>query len=134
MISAIVREEDSRGEILVDNIEFTQLKILQLYDLQNLVSIFPKVTTTVATSFEHIQNPGQSLFDETVVFPSLEELELHRFQNMNEIWCNQLQPNSFNKLIKLYVFDCGSLINVCSLFMARYLVHLKRLVINHYNI
>ncbi|CAL5392443.1 unnamed protein product [Camellia sinensis] len=100
MISAIVREEDSRGEILVDNIEVTQLKILQLYDLQNLVSIFPKVTTTVATSFEHIQNPGQSLFDETVVFPSLEELELHRFQNMNEIWCNQLQPNSFNKLIK----------------------------------
>ncbi|CAL5431181.1 unnamed protein product [Camellia sinensis] len=137
MISAIVREEDSQGEILVDNIEFTQLKIHQLYDLQNLVSIFPKVTTIVVTSFEHIQNPGQSLFNEVecsndtraVAFPSLEELELHGFQNMNEIWCNQLQTGSFNKLIKLDVSDCGSLRNMFSPFMARHLVHLERLVI-----
>ncbi|XP_028104227.1 disease resistance protein RPS2-like isoform X2 [Camellia sinensis] len=130
MMSTIFREEDSHGEILVDNIEFTQLKILRLYDLQNLVSIFPKVTTTVATSFEHIQNPGQSLFNEKVAFPSLEELELHGFQSMNEIWCNQLQTGSFNKLIELCVSDCGSLKNLFSLFMARYLVHLKVLVIN----
>ncbi|KAL7197630.1 hypothetical protein ACSBR2_020214 [Camellia fascicularis] len=130
MMSAIVREEDSQGEILVDNVEFTQLKILQLYDLPNLVSVFPKVTTTVATSFEHIQNPRQSLFNEKVAFPSLEELELHGFQNMNEIWCNQLQTGSFNKLIKLDVSDCGSLRNMFSPFMARHLVHLKRLVIN----
>ncbi|GMP97746.1 hypothetical protein CsSME_00045888 [Camellia sinensis var. sinensis] len=111
MMSAIVREEDNQGEILVDNIEFTQLKILQLYDLQNLVSIFPKVTSTVASSSEHTQNPGQRLFNEKVAFPSLEELELHGLQNMNEIWCNQLQTGSFNKLIELH------------------LVHLKRLVI-----
>ncbi|KAI7990931.1 putative disease resistance protein [Camellia lanceoleosa] len=102
MMSTIFREEDSHGEILVDNIEFTQLKILLLYDMQNLVSIFPKVTTTVATSFEHIQNPRQSLFNEKVAFPCLEELELHGFQSMNEIWCNQIQTGSFNKLIKLY--------------------------------
>ncbi|KAL7225481.1 hypothetical protein ACSBR1_020783 [Camellia fascicularis] len=130
LMSTIFREEDSHGEILVDNIEFTQLKILRLYDLQNLVSFFPKVTTTVATSFEHIQNPRQSLFNEKVAFPSLEELELHGFQSMNEIWCNQLQTGSFNKLIRLYVSDCGSLKNLFSLFMARYLVHLKKLVIN----
>ncbi|KAI7991659.1 Disease resistance protein RPS2 [Camellia lanceoleosa] len=130
MMSTIVREEDSHGEILVDNIEFTQLKILRLYDMQNLVSIFSKVTTTMATSFEHIQNPRQSLFDEKVAFPSLEELELHGFQNMNEIWCNQLQIGSFNKLINLYVSNCGSLRNMFSLFMARHLVHLERLVIN----
>ncbi|XP_028072102.1 probable disease resistance protein At4g27220 isoform X1 [Camellia sinensis] len=130
MMSTIFREEDSHAEILVDNIEFTQLKILRLNDLQNLVSIFPKVTTAVATSFEHIQNPGQSLFNEKVAFPTLEELELHGFQSMNEIWCNQLQTGSFNKLIKLCVSDCGSLKNLFSPFMARYLVHLKELVIN----
>ncbi|KAI7990670.1 putative disease resistance protein [Camellia lanceoleosa] len=129
MMSAIVREEDSQGEILVDNIEFTKLKILKLYDLQNLVSIFPKLTSTVATSFEHIQNLGQSLFNEKVAFPSLEELQLHGFQNMNEIWCNQFQTGSFNKLIELNVSDCGSLRNMFSPFMARHLVHLKRLVI-----
>ncbi|KAI7990248.1 putative disease resistance protein [Camellia lanceoleosa] len=161
MISAIVREEDTQGEILVDNIRLTQLKILQLYDLQNLVSIFPKVTTTVVTSFEHIQNPGQSLFNEVecfndtravnllfkhfilllvvwllmqlfglqVAFPSLEELKLDGFQNMNEMWCNQLQTGSFNKLFSLDVSDCGSLRNMFSSFMARHLVHLKRLVI-----
>ncbi|KAL7197646.1 hypothetical protein ACSBR2_020222 [Camellia fascicularis] len=130
MMSTIVREEDSQGEILVDKIEFTQLKVLRLYDLQNLVSIFLKVTSTVATSCEHIQNQGQSLFNEKVAFPSLEELELNGFQNMNEIWCNQLQTGSFNKLIKLYVSDCGSLRNMFSPFMARHLVHLERLVIN----
>ncbi|KAL7225440.1 hypothetical protein ACSBR1_020751 [Camellia fascicularis] len=129
MISAIVREEDSQGEILVDNIEFTQLKILQLYDLQNLVSIFPKVTTTMATSFEHIQNPGQSLFNEKVAFPSLEELYLHGLENINEIWCNKLQTGSFDKLFRLYVSDCGSLRNMFYPFMARHLVHLKMLVI-----
>ncbi|KAL7225507.1 hypothetical protein ACSBR1_020806 [Camellia fascicularis] len=129
-MSTIVREEDNHGEILVDTVGFTQLKILRLYDLQNLVSIFPKVTTTVATSFEHIQNPGQSLFNEKVAFPSLEELELHGFQNMNEIWCNQLQTGSFNKLIRLYVSDCGSLRNLFSLFVACYLVHLEELIIN----
>ncbi|XP_028062783.1 uncharacterized protein LOC114266083 [Camellia sinensis] len=129
-MSTIVREEDNHGEILVDTVGFTQLKILRLYDLQNLVSIFPNVTTTVATSFEHIQNPGQSLFNEKVAFPSLEELELHGFQNMNEIWCNQLQTGSFNKLIRLYVSDCGSLRNLFSLFVARCLVHLEELIIN----
>ncbi|KAL7197640.1 hypothetical protein ACSBR2_020216 [Camellia fascicularis] len=129
MMSTIVRGEDSQCEILVNKIEFTQLKVMRLYDMQNLGSIFPKVTTTVATSFEHIQTPGQSLFNEKVAFPSLEELKLHGFQNMNEIWCNQLQTGSFNKLFSLCVSDCDSLRNMFSPFMARYLAHLKRLVI-----
>ncbi|XP_028088128.1 disease resistance protein RPS2-like [Camellia sinensis] len=102
MMSRIVADEKGQGKSSVDKIEFTQLKVLRLYDLQNLVSIFPKVTTTVATSFEHIQNPRQSLFNEKVAFPSLEKLVLRGFQNMNEIWCNELQTGSFNKLIKLY--------------------------------
>ncbi|THG05797.1 hypothetical protein TEA_026408 [Camellia sinensis var. sinensis] len=97
----MVDYEKGQGKSSVDKIEFTQLKVLRLYDLQNLVSIFPKVTTTVATSFEHIQNPRQSLFNEKVAFPSLEKLVLRGFQNMNEIWCNELQTGSFNKLIKL---------------------------------
>ncbi|XP_028118501.1 probable disease resistance protein At4g27220 [Camellia sinensis] len=129
MMSRIVADEKGQGKSSVDKIEFTQLKILQLYDLPILVSFFPKVIATLATSTECLQNVKQTLFNEKVAFPSLEELKLHGFQSMNEIWCNQLQTDSFNKLIKLYVSNCGSLKNLFSLFMARYLVHLKELVI-----
>ncbi|KAI7992763.1 putative disease resistance protein [Camellia lanceoleosa] len=113
----------------LEELKLMYLDNLRLDDLQNLVSIFPKVTTTVTTSSEHIQNPGQSLFNEKVASPGLEELELHGFQNMNKIWCNKLQTGSFNKLFSLDVSDCGSLRNMFSPFMARHLVHLKRLVI-----
>ncbi|CAL5431223.1 unnamed protein product [Camellia sinensis] len=165
MMSRIVADEKGQGKSSVDKIEFNQLKILRLYDLPNLESFFPKVIATSATSTECLQNVMQTLFNEKVVFPtlevlelehldnlegmghchrcpcpnldmymydtdmghcppssmslfglqvafpSLEKLELHGFQSMNEIWCNQLQTDSFNKLIELY------------------LVHLKELVI-----
>ncbi|GMP97742.1 hypothetical protein CsSME_00045884 [Camellia sinensis var. sinensis] len=130
MMSMIVANEKGKGESSVDKIEFTQLKILRLYDLPNLMSFFPKVIATSATSTERLQNVMPTLFNEKVAFPSLEELEVNGFQNMNEIWCNQLQTGSFNKLIKLYVSNCGSLRNMFSPFMARHLVHLERLVIN----
>ncbi|GMP97696.1 hypothetical protein CsSME_00045853 [Camellia sinensis var. sinensis] len=130
MMSRIVADEKGQGKSSMDKIEFTQLKILRLYDLPNLVSFFPKVIATLATSTECLQNVMRTLFNEKVAFPCLEELELHGFQSMNEIWCNQLQTGSFNKLIKLHVSDCGSLKILFSLFMATYLVHLKKLVIN----
>ncbi|GMP97755.1 hypothetical protein CsSME_00045893 [Camellia sinensis var. sinensis] len=129
MMSRIVADEKGQGKSSVDKIEFTQLKILQLYHLPNLESFFPKVIATSATSTERLQNVMRTLFNEKVAFPSLEELKLDKFQNMNEIWCNQLQTGSFNKLFSLDVSDCGSLKNMFSPFMARHLVHLKRLVI-----
>ncbi|KAL7197609.1 hypothetical protein ACSBR2_020198 [Camellia fascicularis] len=129
MMSRIVADEKGQGKSSVDKIEFTQLKILLLYDLPNLESFFPKVIATSATSTECLQNVMRTLFNEKVAFPSLEVLELHGFQNMNEIWCNQLQTGSFNKLFSLDVSDCGSLRNMFSPFMARHLVHLERLVI-----
>ncbi|KAF5938114.1 hypothetical protein HYC85_025620 [Camellia sinensis] len=130
MMSRIVADEKGQGKSSMDKIEFTQLKILRLYDLPNLVSFSSKVIATLATSTECLQNVMQTLFNEKVAFPCLEELKLHGFQSMNEIWCNQLQTGSFNKLIKLYVSNCGSLKILFSLFMARYLVYLKELVIN----
>ncbi|KAI7990246.1 Protein HEAT-STRESS-ASSOCIATED 32 [Camellia lanceoleosa] len=129
MMSRIVADGKGQGESSVDKIEFTQLKILRLYDLPNLESFFPKVIATSATSTKCLQNVMRTLFNEKVAFPSLEELKLDGFQNMNEIWCNQLQTGSFNKLFSLCVSDCGSLRNMFSPFMARHLVHLKRLVI-----
>ncbi|KAF5938126.1 hypothetical protein HYC85_025632 [Camellia sinensis] len=98
-------------------IEFPQLKKLRLGYLPLLEHLFYIC-------------PFRCLFPPEVAFPSLEELKLHGFQNMNEIWCNQFQTGSFNKLINLHVSDCGSLRNMFSPFMARHLVHLKRLVIN----
>ena len=57
MISRIVAEENGLGESSVDEVKFPQLKKLELHYLQNLVSFFPKVISTVATSTDHLQNP-----------------------------------------------------------------------------
>ncbi|XP_028072127.1 probable disease resistance protein At4g27220 isoform X4 [Camellia sinensis] len=139
-----------------DEIEFPQLKKLRLRCLPQLMWLFLNSSNPFSESMENHNATFLSLFPHkvalpsleelelkdlnnleglehipiSVAFPTLEELELHGFQSMNEIWCNQLQTGSFNKLIKLCVSDCGSLKNLFSPFMARYLVHLKELVIN----
>ncbi|GMP97735.1 hypothetical protein CsSME_00045878 [Camellia sinensis var. sinensis] len=112
-----------------DEIEFPQLKILHLRNLPQLKWLFLNSSNPFSESMENHNATFPSLFPHKVAFPSLEELKLLGLQNMNEIWCNKLQTGSFNKLIKLYVSDCGSLRNMFSPFMARHLVHLKRLVI-----
>ncbi|KAL7197621.1 hypothetical protein ACSBR2_020206 [Camellia fascicularis] len=66
MMSMIVADEKGQSKSSVDKIEFTQLKILKLYDLPNLVSFFPKVIATSATSTERLQNVRQTLFNEKV--------------------------------------------------------------------
>ncbi|KAI7990403.1 Disease resistance protein [Camellia lanceoleosa] len=114
----------------IDEIELPQLKELSLRKLPLLKWLFLNSSNPFSESMENHNATFLSLFPHKVAFPSLEELELHGIQSMNEIWCNQLQTGSFNKLIKLCVSDCGSLKNLLSPFMARYLVHLKELVIN----
>ncbi|KAI7991937.1 putative disease resistance protein [Camellia lanceoleosa] len=65
LMSRILADEKGHGKSSVDKIEFTQLKILRLYDLPNLV-FFPKVIATSATSTERLQNVMQTLFNEKV--------------------------------------------------------------------
>ncbi|KAI7990978.1 putative disease resistance protein [Camellia lanceoleosa] len=113
----------------IDEIEFPQLKELSLRKLPQLKWLFLNSSNPFSESMEDHNATFLSLFPHKVAFPSLEKLELHGFQNMNEIWWNQLQTGSFNKLFSLDVSDCGSLRNMFSPFMARHLVHLKRLVI-----
>ncbi|KAI7992930.1 putative disease resistance protein [Camellia lanceoleosa] len=112
-----------------DEIEFPQLKELSLRRLPQLKWLFLNSSNPFSESMENHNATFLSLFPHKVAFPSLEELELHGFQNMNQIWCNQLQAGSFNKLFSLDVSDCGSLRNMFSPFMARHLVHLKWLTI-----
>ncbi|THG08241.1 hypothetical protein TEA_010991 [Camellia sinensis var. sinensis] len=113
----------------IDEIEFPQLKKLSLENLPQLKWLFLNSSNPFSESMENHNATFLSLFPHKVAFPSLEELVLHGLQNMNEIWCNQLQTGSFNKLITLFVSNCGSLRNMFSPFMARHLVHLKRLAV-----
>ncbi|KAG5555889.1 hypothetical protein RHGRI_006516 [Rhododendron griersonianum] len=115
MLSRIVAKENGLGESSVDEVEFPQLKCLELLDLPKLLSFFPNVnTTTLAQSTDQYHNPlqPQPLFNEKVAIPSLEYIELSGLQNVSDLWGSELPTNSFSKLKNLQVTDCTSLRNI----------------------
>ncbi|KAG5555907.1 hypothetical protein RHGRI_006530 [Rhododendron griersonianum] len=115
MLSRIVAKENGLGESSVDEVEFPQLKCLELLDLPKLLSFFPNVnTTTLAQSTDQYHNPlqPQRLFNEKVAIPSLEYIELSGLQNVSDLWGSELPTNSFSKLKNLQVTDCTSLRNI----------------------
>ncbi|KAI7990979.1 Protein HEAT-STRESS-ASSOCIATED 32 [Camellia lanceoleosa] len=74
----IVDYEKGQGKSSVDKIEFTQLKILRLYHLPNLVSFFLEVIATSATSTERLQIKNCSMMEEVVAKEEGEEKEENR--------------------------------------------------------
>ncbi|KAH7842624.1 hypothetical protein Vadar_007475 [Vaccinium darrowii] len=112
MLSRIIAEENELGESTVDEVEFPQLRTVELRDLPNLVSFFPNVnTTSMAKSTDHYRNllQPQPLFNEKVAIPSLERLELRGLENVSDLWSNELLISSFSKLKNLKVSDCSIL-------------------------
>ncbi|THG23082.1 hypothetical protein TEA_019912 [Camellia sinensis var. sinensis] len=109
--------EKGQGKSSVDKIEFTQLKILQLYDLPNLESFFPKVIATSATSTERVQNVMRTLFNEKV-------LELEHLDNLEGMGHCPPSSMSLSKLSYVYIQHCGKLPKV---FQAQLLTRLQNL-------
>ncbi|KAH7844304.1 hypothetical protein Vadar_026625 [Vaccinium darrowii] len=133
ILSRIIAEENELGESTVDVVEFPRLECAGLYDLPNLVSFFPNVnTTSLAKSTDHYHNPmqPQPLFNEKVVVPSLEYLELSGLENVSDLWSSELPTASFTKLKELKVRYCGSLRNMFHPSMAGGLLNLQNLFIS----
>ncbi|KAI7990357.1 Disease resistance protein [Camellia lanceoleosa] len=91
----------------VDEIEFPQLKKLRLWKLPQLKWLFLNSSNPFSESMENHNATFLSLFPHKVAFPSLEELELQGFQNMNEKWCNQLQTGYLVHLKRLVIKNCS---------------------------
>ncbi|KAH7844809.1 hypothetical protein Vadar_031903 [Vaccinium darrowii] len=105
-------EEEKDEEIVTNVISFGQLTTLELFRLPRLISFYPRIKKATATE-SHSFSPAQSLFNEKVAFPALEELDISSLPNITKIWDKNLLPTkSFCVLRSLNVWDCEKLMNV----------------------
>ncbi|KAF7142487.1 hypothetical protein RHSIM_Rhsim05G0218900 [Rhododendron simsii] len=113
IMEAVIGNEGEKDEEIIANvINFSQLKYLELYGLPRLVSFYPRIKKATTTE-SHSLPPAQSLFNEKVAFPALEELNIDLLQNITEIWDKKLPPaESFCRLKSLEVLNCEKLMNV----------------------
>ncbi|THG00390.1 hypothetical protein TEA_002106 [Camellia sinensis var. sinensis] len=105
-------------------VAFPALEELRIFDvhnisvLENLKSFYdscgPEEEKEESTKHELIVEilEPQPLFNQKVVFPCLEVLEIWSLGNIKEIWHSTPPTNSFNNLRHLAVFDCQNLLNI----------------------
>ncbi|XP_075658074.1 disease resistance protein At4g27190-like [Castanea sativa] len=125
VMSAIVAKEGEHGiqvddDVMMDIMDFTQLRSLNLVDLPNFMGFYSDADS-------------QLLFNKKVAFPNLEELFIDGINNLKMLWHNQLVPNSFCKLRELFVDNCENLMNIFLPNMLRRLQNLEQLVIRNCN-
>ncbi|KAI8554145.1 hypothetical protein RHMOL_Rhmol05G0075500 [Rhododendron molle] len=119
IMEAVIGNEGEKDEEIITNvINFSRLKTLSLYGLPRLISFYPRIkkaTTTESHSFP----PAQSLFNEKVAFPALQELYIQSVPTITAIWDMQRFPvlekaadSSFSQLRMMQVSYCSNLVNV----------------------
>ncbi|XP_039163737.1 uncharacterized protein LOC108956444 [Eucalyptus grandis] len=103
----------SLGSCAFEFPSLTNLSILECTELKAFILRLPmpRVETTNEGTAGSDESPP-SLFDEKVLFPSLEELKLWSMCQLKRIWHNQLHGQSFCKLASLTVKLCENLSHV----------------------
>ncbi|XP_031254060.1 uncharacterized protein LOC116112033 [Pistacia vera] len=125
-IFAIEREENVNNGS--GKIEFFQLRFLTLKHLPRLGSFCSGMTTTSTSQSRHDE---LTLFDEKLVFPTLEALELECIGS-GMIWCSHLptfMTSSYHNLTSLTVLGCGNLKYIFPTFIVQSFKHLQHLEI-----
>ncbi|CAL5394104.1 unnamed protein product [Camellia sinensis] len=133
MMKAIVgiEEEKDEDEPSSQVINFSQLNLLLLWNLPNLISFYPKVEK-MSTSEGNSSTQAQSLFNEKVTFPALERLDIDELTMITEIWDRKLLPSeSFRQLRNVTIQGCEKLVNVGSSNMPRQLPKLEQLEVRY---
>ncbi|KAA8524619.1 hypothetical protein F0562_011042 [Nyssa sinensis] len=111
-----------------EQVVFQQLKIMELRELPELRSFYPKsLTSSTKEGNPSSSISAQPLFNEKVAFPSLESFYIWHLDSIIEIWDNQSE--SFSQLRMLHVYDCANLRNVFSFFIVKNLVLLQEVSI-----
>ncbi|KAK4725504.1 hypothetical protein R3W88_028283 [Solanum pinnatisectum] len=103
----------------VERIEFPLLRKMSFYELPEFQNFCPTAITD--------SNP---LFDEKVSCPNLEYLSIYH-SNISALCSHQLPTDYFTKLQTLEVCDCGKLRNLMSPSVAKGLLNLQWLEIEH---
>ncbi|XP_058214597.1 uncharacterized protein LOC131326035 isoform X32 [Rhododendron vialii] len=103
------------------NVQFPQLRILNLYNLGRLSS-FNDTSTITET---------RPLFNHQVAFPVLEELYINSVPNITEIWDKNLPPAESICLLRfLEVRNCEKLMNVVPSYMLPLLKSIETLEVS----
>ncbi|KAM3734366.1 hypothetical protein ACB098_10G010100 [Castanea mollissima] len=125
VMSAIVAKEGKHGiqvddDIMMDIMDFTQIRSLNLEGLPNLMGFCSDADS-------------QALFNKKVAFSNLEKLFINCINNLKLLWHNQLVSDSFCKLNKLHVDQCENLMDIFPPNMLRRLQNLEDLQIRNCN-
>ncbi|KAH7853853.1 hypothetical protein Vadar_007306 [Vaccinium darrowii] len=115
----------------VGEVKFDKLKRLNLQNLPNLISFYAKKEKTRTTMGSSSAHP-LPLFDEKVIFPVLERLDISQMVNLIEIWDKQSiavleEQGSFCQLMAVNVYGCAQLTIVFPSKMHALLKNLKGL-------
>ncbi|KAH7855391.1 hypothetical protein Vadar_024302 [Vaccinium darrowii] len=130
IMEAIVGFEGQKEE---NEVIFSKLKVLCLEGLPNLKCFYAeneKMQTTMGSSFARVQ----PLFNEKVIFPVLEKLEILELDNIIEIWDKQSialfdAQGSFCQLRNIHFRRCNKLMHLFPSKMHRLLKNLKYLYV-----
>ncbi|GJU44802.1 disease resistance protein-like protein isoform X2 [Tanacetum coccineum] len=86
----------------IDHVDFPQLRVLRLRWLTHFKTFCSEETT---------DHPS-SVFNDKVMLPSLETLEVSELDSVEELWSSQLPTSHFRKLKYLRVEKCHKLVNI----------------------
>ncbi|GMI79613.1 hypothetical protein HRI_001630700 [Hibiscus trionum] len=108
----------------INPIEFLSLKRLLISECYDL-------NTFVFDDGKNIVTPPRYLFNEKVILPELEELEIRGMGNSERLWPDLLVEHSFSSLTSIELKSCHQLLNVFPLSMLTRLQMLNRLNISY---
>ncbi|XVF30837.1 hypothetical protein REPUB_Repub16aG0092300 [Reevesia pubescens] len=132
-------KEGNIGDIEESGIlEFPQLRTLILSNLRELKIFYSAEERVSSSRQEGIQSTIDAssdvvtpFFNQKVALPMLQHLRIWRLKNLERLWPNQLDEDSYTKLKYLELQQCDKLLNVFPLSMSRRLQRLQRLEIEY---
>ncbi|MBA0637183.1 hypothetical protein Godav_029351 [Gossypium davidsonii] len=129
-------------------IRFPRLNFLKLKGLQNLIGFChedytvefpvlmileiencPELKGFIHNSTRKDTPTDGVLFNNKVIFPTLEKIKISHLRKVKRIWHNQLHTNSFSMLKELIVQECDVLLNIFPPFCLRVFQRLEKLIV-----
>ncbi|GMI78962.1 hypothetical protein HRI_001565500 [Hibiscus trionum] len=131
MMEQVIFTEGSTEEERRNQMFFSKLKWLELEHLPKLTTFCFETQIGQHIQASNLEVHNSALFNEKVVFPSLEKLTITGMRNCTQIWQDQLTVNSFCKLKKIRVEGCEQLLNIFPFNMVGRLEQLAKLLIKN---
>eukprot|EP00257_Ricinus_communis_P022602 XP_015582379.1 uncharacterized protein LOC8285801 [Ricinus communis] len=141
-------KEETKNRILLPQLHFLKLKdlpeltqfctsdliecpVLKELWIQNCPQMLNFVSSSASANIYDTSELeiNSALFDEKVVFPNLEELQILNMDNLKMIWSSQLQSDSFGKVKVLKMEQSEKLLKIYPSGMLRSLRNLEDLII-----